>query len=87
MQERQIEIFFTYWFALKFALKSSLASSKTEEDELDINKLVPASNDLSKLNDVLKNDIVKKTVYDKLLANVNSIDTSGFVLKTKTKKS
>ena len=26
---------------------------------------------------------LKKTVYDKLVAKVNSIDTSGFVLKTK----
>ena len=27
--------------------------------------------------------LLKKTVYDKLVAKVNSIDTSGFVLKTK----
>ena len=27
--------------------------------------------------------MVKKTVYDKLVAKVNSIDTSDFVLKTK----
>ena len=26
--------------------------------------------------------LLKKTVYDKLVAKVNSIDTSGFVLKT-----
>ena len=39
--------------------------------------------DLSKLSDVVKNDVVKKTVYDKLVAKVNSIDTSRFVLKTK----
>ena len=39
--------------------------------------------DLSKLSDVVKNDVAKKTVYDKLVAKVNSIDTSGFVLKTK----
>ena len=38
--------------------------------------------DLSKLSDVVKNDVVKKTVYDKLVAKVNSIDTSRFVLKT-----
>ena len=38
---------------------------------------------MSKLSDVVKNDVVKKTVYDKLVAKVNSIDTSGFVLKTK----
>ena len=36
-----------------------------------------------KLSDVVKNDVVKKTVYDKLAAKVNNIDTSHFVLKTK----
>ena len=66
-----------------FALKSNLASLKTEVDKLDINKLVPVSVDLSKLSDVLKNDVVKKTVYDKLVAKVNSIDTSRFFKKTK----
>ena len=30
-----------------------------------------------------KNYVVKKTVYDKLVAKVNNIDTSEFVLKTK----
>ena len=39
--------------------------------------------DLSKLSDVVKNNVVKKNVYDKLVAKVNSIDTSEFVLKTK----
>ena len=34
---------------------------------------------------LLKNDVVKKTVYDKLVAKVNNIDTSDFVLKTKYK--
>ena len=66
-----------------FTLKSNLASLKTEVDKLDINKLVPVPVDLSKLSDVVKNDVVKKTVYDKLVAKVNSIDTSRFVLKTK----
>ena len=32
---------------------------------------------------VVKNDVVKKTVYDKLIPKVNNIDTSDFVLKTK----
>ena len=45
--------------------------------------MVPAPVDLSKLSDVVKNDEVKKTVYDKLVTKVNSIDTSRFVLKTK----
>ena len=66
-----------------FALKTNLASLKTEVDKLDIDKLVPVPVDLSKLSDVVKNDVVKKDVYDKLVAKVNSIDTSGFVLKTK----
>ena len=66
-----------------FALKSNLASLKTEVDKLDIEKLVPVPVDLRKLSDVVKNDAVKKTVYDKLVAKVNSIDTSRFVLKTK----
>ena len=65
-----------------FALKSSLASLKTEVDELYVDKLVPVPVDVSKLSDVVKND-VNKTVYDKLVTKVNSIDTSGFVLKNK----
>ena len=44
---------------------------------------MPVSVDLSKLSDVIKNDVVKKTVYDKLVAKVNIIDISRFVLKTK----
>ena len=67
----------------RFALKTNLTSLKTELDTLDIDKLVPVPVDLSKLNDVVKNDVVKKTVYDKLVAKVDNIDTSDFVLKTK----
>ena len=39
--------------------------------------------DLSKLSDLVKNDVVTKTEYDKLVEKVRNIDTSGFVLKTK----
>ena len=38
---------------------------------------------MSKLSNVIKNDVAKKNVYDKLVTKVNNIDTSGFVLKTK----
>ena len=38
---------------------------------------------MSKLSNVVKNEVVKKTVYDKLVAKVNNIDNSGFILKTK----
>ena len=67
----------------KFALKTNLASLKTEVDKLDIGNLVPVLVDLSKVSDAVKNDVAKKTVYDKLAAKVNNIDTSDFVLKTK----
>ena len=65
-----------------FALKSNLASLKTEVDKLDIDKLVPVPVDLSKLSDVVKNNVIKKTVYDKLVAKVNSVDATIFVLKS-----
>ena len=60
-----------------------MASLQIKVDKLDINKLVPVYVDLSKLSDVVKNDVVKKDVYNRLVAKVNSIDTSRFVLKTK----
>ena len=66
-----------------FALKTNLTSLKPEVDKLDIEKIVPVSVDLCKLSDNVKNDVVKKAVYDKLARKVNSIDTSEFLLKTK----
>ena len=60
-----------------------MGSLKTEIDKLDIDKLAPVPVDLSKLSDVVRNDVVKKGVYDKLTAKVNNIDTREFVLKTK----
>ena len=49
-----------------FALKANLANLKTEVDKLYIDKLAPVSADLSKLSDVVKTDVGKKFVYDKL---------------------
>ena len=43
-----------------FALKTNLTNLKTAVDKLDIDKLVHVPVDLSKLNDVVKNDVVKK---------------------------
>ena len=60
-----------------------MANFKIEVDKLDIDKLVPVPTDLSKLSNVVKNDVVKKDVYNKLVTKVNNIDTSRFVLKTK----
>ena len=50
---------------------------------MDIEKLVPVPVGLIKLSDVAKNDVVQKTVYDKLVEKVNKIDTGGFVSRTK----
>ena len=66
----------------KQILTTNLANLKTEGDKLDIDRLVPIPVDLSKLSDVVKTDVVKKDVYNKLVTKVNNIDTIGFVLKT-----
>ena len=52
-------------------------------DLSNYDKLAPVPVDLSKLSDVVKNYVVKKTVYDKLVAKVNNIDTSALILKAK----
>ena len=59
-----------------FLLKSNLASLKTNVDKLDNIKLIPVPVDLSKLRDVAKDDVVKKTLYEKVVAKVNSTDIS-----------
>ena len=51
----------THIYPSSFALKTNLASLKTEADKLDIDKLAPVLVDLSKLSDVAKNNVVKKS--------------------------
>ena len=63
----------------KVAAKSALVSLKAKVDKLDIEKLIPVPADLSKLSDVVKFNVTKKTAYNKLVAKGNKIDTSGFV--------
>ena len=69
-----------------FALKTYLASLKTEVDKIDAEKLKTAPVDLAKLSNVVKNDVIKKTEYDKVVAKVNGIDNTNFVSSTKYKK-
>ena len=69
-----------------FALKSNLASFKTEVHNINIDKLTPVSDDLAKLSNVVKNDVVKKTKYKKLVTKVDNIDTTNFVKKPNMKK-
>ena len=88
MQQKLILKYFTCWY---FKFWINFTNLKTEVDKLDIDKLVPVLTDLSKLSNVVKNDVVKKDVYDKLVTKVyaiplNNMDTSRFVLKTKYDK-
>ena len=69
-----------------FASKTNLASLKTEVYKIDTDKLKTVPVDVAKLSNVVKNDVVKKTEYNKLVAKVNGIDTTNFVLKTKYEK-
>ena len=66
-----------------FALETNVANLKTEVGKINVDKLTPIPNDLAKLNNVVKNDVVKNTEYDNLVTKVDNTDTTGFVLKAK----
>ena len=63
---------------------TGLSSLNSKVDNLDIGKLGTTPIDLSKLSNIVKNDVVKKTEYDELVKKVNDIkftDTSNLVKK------
>ena len=55
-------------------------------DKIDADKLKTVPVDLAKSSNVVKNDVIKKTEYDKLVAKVNGIDNTNFVSRTKYEK-
>ena len=61
----------------KFAKEIDLASLKSETDKLDNHKLGTTPVDLSKLSNVVKTEVIKKTVYGKLHKKVNAIQTNN----------
>ena len=69
-----------------FALKSNLASLKTEVGKLDIGKLQTVPLDLAKLSNKLGNDVITKTQFSTLVSKVHGIDNTDFVKKTKYEK-
>ena len=69
-----------------FALKSNLTSLKTEVDKIHAEKSKTFPVDLAKSSNVVKNDVVKKTEYNKLVTKVENIDTTNFVKKRKYEK-
>ena len=66
-----------------YALKTNLAALKTEVDKIDTDKLKAVPDDLAKLSNVVKNDVVKKTTYNTLKNKVDAIHTTSFVTRTK----
>ena len=61
-----------------FVKNTDLAGFKSGFDRLDIDKLQTTPFDLSKLTNVVKKLVVKKTVYDELVKKVIGIDTICF---------
>ena len=59
---------------------------KSEFDKLDIGKVETTTTDLSKLNNVVKDEVVKKAKYNKLnkleVNDFQTVDTSNLVKKT-----
>ena len=66
-----------------YATKINLAALKSEVDKIDTHKLKTVPADLAKLNNVFKNDVVKKTTYNTLKNKVDAINTAKFVSRTK----
>ena len=66
-----------------FSRKTNLAALKTEVDKIDVNKLKTVPDDLAKLTNVVKNEVFKKTTYNRLKNKIDAIDTSVFVTRTK----
>ena len=63
----------------QLAKKDDIAGLKSDFDRLDIDKLETTPLALSKLTNVVKYEVVKKSVYDELVKKVNTIDTSELV--------
>ena len=57
---------------------------KSKVDKLDIEKLVPVPVDISKLNNVVKNDVIKKDVHNAKIKNIEDKIPDITNLATKT---
>ena len=55
-----------------YATKTTLAALKSEVDQIDVDKLKTTPTDLSKLSNVVKNDVVKKTDYNTKVTSIES---------------
>ena len=75
-----------------FASKTNLAALKTEVDKIDADKLKATPADLTKLTNAIKNDVVKKTVYNTKVTSIeaqiaeltkNTVDNLADITKLK----
>ena len=65
-----------------YASKTNLAALKTEVDKIDTDELKAVSDDLAKLSNVVKNEVIKKTDFSaddyvkktKFSGDINSLD-------------
>ena len=72
-----------------FASKTNLAALKTEVDKIDVDKLKTVPDDLAKLSNVVKNEVVKKADFSaddyvkktKFSGDINSLDDKMIKLK------
>ena len=55
-----------------FAKKVDITNLKFDVDKSDIDKLLPVPVDLSKLNDVVRNDVIKKDLYNAKIKNIEN---------------
>ena len=62
---------------------SNLSNLKSKVDKSDVDKLVPVAVDLSKLSDLVKND-VKKDVYNAKIKDIKDQIPDTFNLATNT---
>ena len=72
----------TYVDTSNYPLKTNLSALKTKVDNIDTDKLKTVPNDLAKLSNVVKNDVVKNTEYNTLKNKVDAINITGFVTRT-----
>ena len=75
-----------------YATKTNLAALKSEVDKIDTDKLKTVPDDLAKLSNVVKNDVVKKTDYNIKVTSIesqiagvtkNTLDNLGNITKFK----
>ena len=62
----------THVVVSSYATKTNLAALKSEVDKIDVDKLKTVPTDLSKLSNVVKNDVVKKTDYNTKVTSIEN---------------